>query len=94
MIWVVRDFDLGSMMPFVSVWSERPRCFPRGEDGRVWLSQTGDLRSYLGSLWLQDAALLLSTVPDDEHQVIVMDRDPAKVRIKIDVCNGLKVPKP
>jgi hypothetical protein len=95
MIWIVRDFDLGQMMPYVSVWSSRPKRHDLGA-GRVWLSSRGDLRDWVGSLWIGDADRILGTLPDDDHQVIVMDRDPAVVRQKIDRANGVvfKVPKP
>lgn len=96
MIWIVRDFDQGQLMPYVSVWSARPVRRPFGESGHVWLSSTGDLRDWVGSLWIQDAAKVFGTLPDDEHQVIVMDREPARVRLKIDRANGVlpRVPKP
>jgi hypothetical protein len=95
-IWVVRDFDQGQAMPYVSVWSTRPKKHAFGTGSRVWLSERGDLHGWLGSLWIQDAAKLLGTVPDDDVQVIVMDREPARVRQAIDRINGtsFKVPKP
>lgn len=93
MIWVVRDFDQGQVMPYVSVWSQRPVLRDEGTR-RVWLSPTGDLRCWIGSLWIADAVLILGTVPDDDRQVIVMDREPARVRKKIDAANGFRVPKP
>lgn len=93
MIWVVRDFDLGQAMPFVSVWSERPKRWDQG-NGRVWLSPRGDLRCWIGSLWLEDAARIVGTTPDDDRQVIVMDRAPVRIRRLIDRANGVRVPKP
>lgn len=94
MIWVVRDFDQGQMMPYVSVWSARPTRRPFGATGQVWLSTRGDLRDWVGSLWLADAVRILGTIPDDDNQVIIMDREPFKVRQKIDRANLFKVPKP
>lgn len=93
MIWIVRDYDAGQAMPFVSVWSERPKRWDAGA-GRVWLSESiGDpLRGWLGSLWLQDAWHVFGSTPDDDRQVIVMERDPAWAKRKIDSL--FKVPKP
>lgn len=96
MIWIVRDFDAGQAMPYVSVWSDRPVKRAVGENGRVWLSSRGDLSGWLGSMWIKDAARLIGVVPDDDVQVIVADRQPRRIRLMIDRINGVlpRVPKP
>ncbi len=95
MIWIVRDEEGGVLMPYVSLWSERPKRWAMG-DGHVWLSETlGDpLHAWLGSLLLADAWRIVGTTPDDDRQVIVADRCPRKIYDKITKANELRVPRP
>lgn len=94
MIWIVRDSDeeTGAPMPYVSVWSERPKRWAMS-GGHVWLSRLyarGEpFSGWLGSLFLPDAIRILVTLPDDDRQVVVMDRDPKHVESLIDAARPL-----
>lgn len=81
-VWVVRDSEDGVPAPYVSVWEERPVRFEF--EGVWWGHSTGDpVRGWIGSLLLHEARALFYTLPDDDRQMVVLDRDPVDMRAAI-----------
>jgi hypothetical protein len=79
-VWIVRDTHEGELMPYVSVWCQRPQRYVIGSDVQ-WLAESSSdyLDGWLGSVFLPDAWRLFGTTPDDDRQVIVAERDHREV---------------
>jgi hypothetical protein len=73
--YVTRDSDCeGLAIEFVDVWNEAPVRVPRG-DGVLWLPEDLDMeRTHLGTYLLEGCKVWIGTVPDDDRQVLRVDR--------------------
>jgi hypothetical protein len=73
--YVTRDSDdRGDAIEFVDVWNEAPVRVPRA-DGVLWLPEDLDMpRTHLGTYLLEGCRAWIGTAPDDDRQVLRIER--------------------
>lgn len=73
--WIVRDRNLeGELFDFVLVWYAEPTRYIVGP-GVEWRRLPDGLNEYVGSLWPVDAFRLFGTVPEDDLEMIKVERN-------------------